>query len=456
VAGIGFELRKLLHKDSYTGLLQAYVYAGIISAGPWVLSIIGILLIGVMSVAVVVPGFLITQFQVSVTYLMVASLIFTGPVQLAFTRYIADRLFEKKDALVLPNFNGLLVVVTAASGSTGLIAVLTLFPGLRDVYRMLMLSGFVILCCIWVATIFLSGMKRYKEIVVLYALGYLITVVAALALRPLGMEGLLFGFVLGHFVLLTGMLTLILREYPSDRFVAFDFLRRGEMLPSLIVSGLLYHVAIWADKILFWYNPDTSQQIIGPLRASLIYDMPVFLAYLAIIPGMAVFLVRIETDFAEYFQKFYDGVREGGSLEYIETMRDEMVFTIRQALAEIVKIQGIAVLVIFATGQWILEAIGISQLYLPLLYINVVAAGLQVVLLGILTIFYYLDRRGAVVAVCTVFLVANSLLTVLSFRLGAPFYGYGFAAALLLTVVVAVRLMESKLATLEYETFMLQ
>jgi len=456
VAGIGFELRKLLRKDSYTGLLQAYVYAGIISAGPWVLSILGILVIGVMSVAIVVPGFLITQFQVSVTYLMVASLIFTGPVQLAFTRYIADRLFEKRDALVLPNFNGLLVVVTVASGSAGMIAVLTLFPGLRDVYRMLMLSGFVILCCIWVATIFLSGMKRYKEIVALYALGYLITVVAALALRRLGMEGLLFGFVLGHFVLLTGMLTLILREYPSDRFVAFDFLRRGEMLPTLIVSGLLYHVAVWADKILFWYNPDTSQQIIGPLRASLIYDMPVFLAYLAIIPGMAVFLVRIETDFAEYFQKFYDGVREGGSLEYIETMRDEMVFTIRQALAEIVKIQGIAVLVIFATGQWILEALGISQLYLPLLYINVVAAGLQVVLLGILTIFYYLDRRSAVVAVCTVFLAANCLLTALSFRLGAPFYGYGFAAALLLAVVVAVRLLESKLATLEYETFMLQ
>jgi uncharacterized membrane protein len=456
MAGIGFELRKLLRKDSYTGLLQAYAYAGIISAGPWVLSILGILVIGVMSVTVVVPGFLITQFQVSVTYLMVASLIFTGPVQLAFTRYIADRLFEKRDALVLPNFNGLLVVVTVTSGSAGMIAVLTLFPGLSNIYRMLMLSGFVILCCIWVATIFLSGMKRYKEIVVLYALGYLITVVAALALRPLGMEGLLFGFVLGHFVLLAGMLTLILREYPSDRFVAFDFLRRGEMLPALIVSGLLYHVAIWADKILFWYNPDTSQQIVGPLRASLIYDMPVFLAYLAIIPGMAVFLVRIETDFVEYFQKFYDGVREGGSLEYIETMRDEMVFTIRQALAEIVKIQGIAVLVIFATGQWILEAMGISRLYLPLLYINVVAAGLQVVLLGILTIFYYLDRRKAVVVVCTVFLVSNSLLTALSFRLGAPFYGYGFAAALLLTVVVAMLLLESKLETLEYETFMLQ
>ncbi|TAN73700.1 MAG: hypothetical protein EPN14_09695, partial [Gallionella sp.] len=40
MAGIGFELRKLLKKQSYSGLLQAYVYAGIISSGPWILSII--------------------------------------------------------------------------------------------------------------------------------------------------------------------------------------------------------------------------------------------------------------------------------------------------------------------------------------------------------------------------------------------------------------------------------
>ena len=46
MAGIGFELRKLLNKRSYTGLLQAYAYAGIISSGPWVLSIVGIMLIG--------------------------------------------------------------------------------------------------------------------------------------------------------------------------------------------------------------------------------------------------------------------------------------------------------------------------------------------------------------------------------------------------------------------------
>ena len=52
MAGIGFELRKLLQRDSYAGLLKAYAYAGVISSGPWVLSIIGILLVGMIAAIV--------------------------------------------------------------------------------------------------------------------------------------------------------------------------------------------------------------------------------------------------------------------------------------------------------------------------------------------------------------------------------------------------------------------
>ena len=456
MAGIGFEIRKLLRKESYTGLLQAYAYAGIISSGPWVLSIVGILVIGLMSATVVVPNVLITQFQVSVTYLMLSSLIFTGAVQLGFTRFIADRLFEKKDEVVLPNFNGVLLAVMASGGVLALLALVLLFPEQSDIYRVLMLAGFVVLCGIWVATIFLSGMKLYKQIVQLFALGYAITVVAAYALRPLGMEGLLFGFVLGHFVLFTGMILMTLRHYPSSRFISFDFARRGAMFPTLIATGFVYNLGIWADKLLFWFNPDTSQAVIGPLRASLIYDMPIFLAYLAIIPGMAVFLVRIETDFVEYYTKFYDAVRDGGSLDYIEHMRDEMVFTIRQGIYEIVKIQAMAVLAVFVAGPALLDVFGISRLYLPLLYVDVVAAGLQVVLLGVLNVFFYLDKRAEVLLLTSLFLVLNVALTAMTQLAGAPFYGYGFALALLATVLAAMLLLDGKLQRLEYETFMLQ
>ncbi|OIQ99442.1 hypothetical protein GALL_185390 [mine drainage metagenome] len=457
MAGIGFELRKLLKKDSYFGLFQAYAYAGIISSGPWVLSIVGILFVGFLSLGVVFPHMLIVQFQVSVTYLILSSLILTGFIQLGFTRFIADSLFKKLDRQVLPNFNGMLLIVTGVSGIVGLLAIFLFFSGMSVSYRILMLAGFVILCAIWVATIFLSGMKQYKEIVVLFAIGYTVTVLGALLLRTHGMEGLLLGFVIGHFVLLVGMVALTLRTFPlDDSFISFDFMRLGAMYTSLVWAGFLYNLAVWADKLMFWFYPDTSQSVIGPLRASLIYDFPIFLAYLAIIPGMAVFLVRIETDFVEYYEKFYDAVREGGSLDHIETMRDNMLFTVRQGLFEIFKIQAIAVLLVFVLGEKLLDWLGISSLYLPLLYVDVVAAGLQVVLLGILNIFFYLDKRRIVVFLCVLFLLANIALTSLSLYLGASFYGYGFALSLLITVLTGMHLLSRKLDTLEYETFMLQ
>ena len=456
MAGIGFELRKLLERDSITGLAQAYAYAAIISSGPWVLSIVGILVVGFMSASVVSPAFGVTQFQVSVTYLIAASLILTGPAQLSFTRFIADRLFEKKLDMVLPNFNGMLLVVILCAGGLGMPAVLFLFPAESPAYRLLMLTGFVLLSGIWLATLLLSGLKQYKQIVALYALGYGIAVAAAISLRSLGLEGLLLGFVLGHFVMLLGMVLLVARGFPSTRFIAYDFAQRGRMYPSLIWGGLLYNLAIWADKIVFWFHPDTSQAVIGPLRASVIYDLPVFLAYLSIIPGMAVFLTRMETDFVEYYERFYTTVREGGSLDELDGLRDEMVLIIRQGLGEIVKIQAIAVLVVFVTGPALLRALGISELYLSLLQVQVISAGLQVVLLGILNVFFYLDKR-VIVLLLTIFLAGSNLLvTLATLHLGAPYYGYGFACALLGTVMAGAWLLGRKLDSLEYETFMLQ
>ena len=120
MAGIGFELRRLLRKNTLIGLVEAYAYAGIIGSGPWVFSIVGILLIGLFSASIVVPSVLVTQFQTSVTYLVASSLILTGLVQLAFTRFISDRLFEKKRELVLPNLHGLLLIVIVAASRAGI------------------------------------------------------------------------------------------------------------------------------------------------------------------------------------------------------------------------------------------------------------------------------------------------------------------------------------------------
>lgn len=456
MAGIGFELRKILRKENYWSVFQAYGYAGVISSGPWILSILGLLVIGLSSVSSGALGVQVGQFQISVTYLIATSLILTGFIQSSFTRFVADRLFEKQDRRVLPNFHGVVSLVTMVAALVGTVGVLLLFPMQSITYRVLMVGSFVVLANVWVGTIFLSGIKQYQGILVLFALGYGITVGVARLCSSYGLEGLLFGFFLGQFVLLLGIMVLTFQHYSSEDFLACEFLQKGKLFRELIWLGFFYNAALWVDKILFWYFPHTGQLIIGPLKSSPIYDLPIFLAYLAILPGMASFLVRMETDFVDRHAEFYDGIRNGASLDYIEEAKSGMVRTARQGLYEIMKIQFVVCLICWWSGPTILSWLGISMLYESLLYIDVVAASLQVVFLGILNTLFYLDKRALALRLTIIFFFSNGVLTLVTLMGGMTFYGYGFAGAVLLAVVVGMYQLDNTFRKLEFETFMLQ
>jgi uncharacterized membrane protein len=456
MAGIGFELRRILQRGTLLSLLGAYGYAGVISSGPWVLSILGILAVGLLAAALTGATAEVAQFQVSVTYLIALSLILTGPFQLAYTRFVADRMFERRNDLVLPNLQAVLLVVTWTAGSLGLVAAIWLFPQESIAYRLAMAAALVLLSNIWIVTLLLSGLKQYQAIVVLYAIGYGVSVAAALLLLDWGLAGMVAGFALGQAILLAGMLGLVIREFPADRFLSFECLRRDQHFRSLVWTGLFYNLAIWLDKFMFWFYPPTSQEIVGPLRASLIYDLPIFLAYLSIIPGMAVFLLRLETDFVDHYDAFCEAVRGGGSLQMIERHRNGMVEAARIGLFEIVKIQAIAALLTIVAGEGLLRLLGISTLYAPLLSIMVIGAGLQVVLLGILNVLFYLDRRRLALLLVAVFLAGNGALTALTLWLGPEFFGYGYAGSLLIACVLGLVILDRVFERLEYETFMLQ
>jgi uncharacterized membrane protein len=302
----------------------------------------------------------------------------------------------------------------------------------------------------------LSSVKQYRQVLIVFALGYGATVAFSLMLNRQGISGLLGGFVAGHVVLLAGLSSLIYRNYRSTRFISFEMLDRRLAYPTLAWVGLFYNVGVWLDKFMFWYAPSTGAKVIGPLHASVIYDIPVFIAYLCVMPGMATFLVRIETDFVEHYDAFYDAVRSGATLRRINDLRDLMVGSVRAGLYEIAKIQTAVVLLILAFGRMVLEALHISVLYMPLLLVDGLAASLQVLLLGLLNVFFYLDARRSVLKLCIGFVVLNGAFTAVTLRLSPDFYGYGFALALLLLVVAAVRMLDRKFAKLEYETYMLR
>lgn len=457
MAGIGFELRKYLNDDSFTGTLKAYGFAGLISAGPWVLSIVGVMLIGIVALTQPVVGEAggsgVKQFTTSVTWIMGASLILTGLLQLVFTRFVADRLYELQDSIVNANLFGAMALTTAVSGGIGLLLALTVFTQ-SFAYEFLMLANFVTLSNIWIVVIFVAGLRRFKLILYAFGLGYGATIVLSILLMSFGLDGLLAGLLIGHALLLFLMVGVVLPEYPVTLEVRFDFLQRRFIFPSLIAIGLFYNLGIWIDKILFWLNPGTSEAMVGPLRTSLIYDLPIFLAYLSIIPGMAVFLLRIETDFAEAYDGFFDAVRGNATLQEIELLGNRMVSAVREGLFQIVRVQGATILVLYLLGPTMIDWLGISDQYVHLYYINLVGVGAQVLMLAVLNVLFYLDKLRDALLLTGTMLLSNALLTALTLQLGPQYYGYGFGLSMTITAFAGIILLSREMDNIEYKTFM--
>lgn len=458
MAGIGFELRRLSRSDTYFGVLRAYLYAGVIGSGPWVLSILAILVLGVLSLGAIAAASTVSDYQTSVTWLIALSLIYSGGTQLAYTRYVADRLFERESGRVLPNLFGILLVTGAPLLLASVPLALWLLPDTSPGYQLLMIVSLNLLNMVWVLTVLLSGLKQYRWLLVLYFLGYggADALGFVLARAGFGIEGLLLGFVLGQAAILLGSLALVWREYPPVRLIEFDFLRPGRLHLWLLPTGLLFNAGVWADKLLFWLSAGPGQRVIGDLHASLIYDKPIFLSYFTLIPGMAVFLLRMEVDFVQAYDHYYSAVREGGALTAIRAYRTQMVVTAREGIYDIIKVQGFTLLGLIALGPSLLAVFHIPALYFPLLAIDSVGVGLQLLVMAGLNILFYLDRLRTTALISAAMLAGNLGFSYLSLLLGPFYYGYGFVLAMLLPAVLALAVIDRAMDKLNYTTFMLR
>ncbi|GGB44662.1 pellicle/biofilm biosynthesis Wzx-like polysaccharide transporter PelG [Oceanisphaera marina] len=455
MAGIGFELRKILKKNTLLSVLEAYSLAGIISSGPWVISILALLTIGLLGIGSVFPKDAMVQFLVIVTYLMASSLIISGLFQLLLTRFISDRLYAEEGEKVLPNLLGSMLITSVIAGLLGA-AVMSSTDSLTPAIKVTVFTSLVLLCNQWLIIIFLSGMKKYYRILVTMALSYGLMMVLSLTIPGLDLLGLLLIFCFCQALLTFSFLLFVLRDFPARQLVAFEFLHRGKAFYSLMACGVFYNLGVWLDKFVFWFREETSHAVIGPFRASYIYDLPIFIAYLAIIPGMAVFMLGMETSFAHSCLKFYAAVRKGATLATISQLRDKMVLSCQRSIYDIFKIQGMALALLLLWSEDILVLLTIDLTYLHLFHVVLVGVSLQVLVMSILNVMYYLDRRYAALCLSLLMMCSNFALANYSIDLGPTFYGYGFAITMLVTTLVGLVMLNRQFNDLEYQTFMLQ
>ncbi len=457
MAGIGFELRKALRQDRLLSIAKVYGYSALLSSGPWVISIIAIIVVGFINVATIGGKSSVVQYQIIITYAiaLASSMIITGFVQLPFTRYIADLIFSKREDEVLPSYYGVLLMTWLLGFLFIFPLTLLLFPDQSTFFIINVISTFLALSGVWVSNILAASLKYYHSVLVAYGISYGLIIVLSLFFGK-NLEILITIFFAGNALLLVILMTLITKSYRASRLISFAFFDRNRFYWSLGFAGLFYNLGVWVDKFIFWYHPLTGYNVIGGLNASVVYDMPIFIAYLSILPGMSVFFFRLEADFAEKYELFYDAVRSGGTLEVIQRYRDDMIDIIRHSIREILLLQGIINALLFLSAPLLFDYLHIPQLYLSLFYILTVGAQLQLGFMSVMALLYYLDRRALSMKLSISFFTLNGILTFISIYMGPVMFGYGYAVSLLVVFTISLLVIRREMKELTYETFMLR
>nr|BAU79825.1 putative inner membrane protein [uncultured Aquificaceae bacterium] len=180
-----------------------------------------------------------------------------------------------------------------------------------------------------------------------------------------------------------------------------------------------------------------------------------FLAYISIAPGMAIFFLKLETEFAEYYDRYYRSVREGATLQKIYEYGDEMILSARNVILDTMRIQGIAFIIFLLFDTFLLKIFNISLLYIPLLHILMLGTYLQLVFMAIIAILNYFDRRLEAMISSLIFAITNFIFSLITVYLGPYYYGYGFVFSLLVSNIVAIILLRRFLNEVHYQTFML-
>jgi len=450
MAGIGFELRRMMDDgQSLVSRVRGYACAGLISSGPWIMTI---LTLGVLSGFswLLSPKQEFEIFRGLITYAFAFSLIVVGVLQMTVTRRVADLLYSKKYDDVLPAFNASVFVIGAFQVFIG--GLFCWWAGLPASLAFVSVSLYVIVSLIWLALIWLGVTREFDRVLFAYGLGSIVIfVIVGLLDRPMSALSLLSAYTAGQAVILLILMRTVVRGMQASGRRSFAVLESVPEFPRLMFIGLLYNTAIWSDKMVFWFMDG-----IGPVSHVLfhpLYDTCSFLAYLTVIPALAVNLVRVETSFYGCYRAYFGAILSGMPLKVIDTRREAMLSNLQEGMVRLLRLQGAITLLFILFAPELLSLLDLPPAAVRIFRAVCLGAFFHVMLLITILMQLYFDLRKQALATSIVFLLLNTGFAVWSVRNGINTYGFGYAAASMISLLVGYSLLAKSIEYLDYYTF---
>lgn len=448
MAGIGFQLRRFTQEGTLRGFLKGYYNAALVAAGPWVLTVISLIVI----------GYLMRQnaartdlFLETIIYIYAFSLISTAPFQLIVTRYLADQLDAQKLTAHIPSFLSVGLVSSVFHYVVGFI-----FFAQVEVswsYAMISASLFAMVSLVWLLLAFVGAVRAFHLVATSFTSGTVVSILSAYFLgMRLGDVGYILGMLVGNAIIVVIGLTALAREFDSAASFNFEWVEFFRKAPSLAVAGALYYAAIWSSIMIYWFF------VGNPVQPHVLYayeplDLASFYAQMTILPAVIIFYVHNETGFYEDYRGFYNAVMARKNLATIERQKEILQENLKDALVNLTLIQAVVTFTTVCFARPIQQALEMSDLERQLFVNMALGAFPQAILLFVMVIMFYFQLYPESAITAGVTLVGCWIVGAWTIYAGENTYGLGLLGGTLLGLLVGFYLLFQKIQRLEYRTF---
>jgi uncharacterized membrane protein len=439
MAGIGFELKKLFHKKSALGYLQACSYTAVVTVGPFVLMTSMILMIQFMLWVSDATYNVEQLFLASVIYPLVFSQILSSGFAMIITRFVSDKLYAKEYNGILSSLYGMLVVALLF---TSIPAVWFLWKSPLDIsMKLVTYILYMQLNIIWIQGVYLTALKDYMKIIKSYVMGVIVAIILSFVVIKTSYLDVNLGLMLavdtGIFVMMTMLMSNIVKFFPESDNKYFAFLSSFEKHISLFFINLFYYLSLYCPVFIIWNGP-LSIRVADTYVLAPVYDVATFYAFLSIIPMMIVFVIITELNFYDKYTSYFKLITGKGNYREIEDAKRDMLHVMWSEIRNLMEVQLVATIIFLVLGNYLLPKIGLayeSINFYNLLAICAYLSGMTQVIFIIM--LYFEDRRGAL-WIATLFLATSAGFNYVSVLMGENTYGFGLFLASFISLATAM------------------
>lgn len=450
MAGIGFEIKKVLKNKTVLGVFWGHMSAILVTSGPMVISILQLVIVDMLLRHSGVSLLNREIIRGALLYAYIFSMIISSGYVMVVTRFIADRLFEEDTKDVLSSFVGASAIILATGGLVFFMFYLrSPLPWLTKYLSYLI---FAELSIIYLIMAYITAIKEYHRIIVGFSAGTIITVSSTLLSLRLDVDMIttsLASIGLGYFVVIILLLDAIIDYFGYLSNNNFAFLSYFKKYHRLFFISLFYTTGLFVHNIMFWFFSDMSVRVKDTFVYASAYDTATFFAVLTTIPAAIIFTVKFETAFYEKFRVFCEEL-EWGSLKRIQETRNDMIETLNQEYSFLVEMQFIITIILIIIGIYAVLPRFIFDVYIVQLFaIMSIAFFLSYMSFVAIIMLIYFDFQKAALRLAAIFLILTVVLTAATIVMGPSYYGLGYIFSSMITFFLSSYVLNAQLKNIK-------